>query len=573
MGGTPLVWQHLTMRGRWIRLGIGVAGTIAGLGAEGIALELGGRASDVLLDLAIGLTYLYGGLAIWGRAPTNRTGALMVGVGLTWFIRPLADTDLGVVSFLSSAFQDTWAVLLLALVLSYPSGRFETRVDRVGMTIFAIGVMALPILLLLPVPLVIDEGGNVFYVAFSLAVLAGVLVLRRWFLAPARRREDLLPVLVAGAVYVLTIAVNLIRRIALVPDTDAALAIAAVDLAPAAVPISLLIGFYRQSERRLQALVDAIPDPLLRIHRDGRFVDAGVGAPAGVSPRAPSGARLGNALWVSHPDALPAAVGRALDEDRLQSLDLSIELPEGRRELEVRLAPSGPDEVSAIVRDFTDQREAEAEVRRSRARIVEAADAERRRIERNLHDGAQQRLVGLSLVLRRARAQLSGEADRAASDALEEANVQLKSALAELRELARGIHPAILTEAGLGPALGALAAESPVETTLSLDLSAEVPSQVGVAAYFVVAEALANVAKYAEATHVEIAASADQDELRIEVRDDGKGGADPAAGSGLRGLADRAAALGGRLDIHSPAGEGTRIVASFPFTSGADAAT
>jgi signal transduction histidine kinase len=497
----------------------------------------------------------------------------MVGVGLTWFIRPLVDTDLEVVSFLSSAVQDTWAVLLLALVLSYPSGRFETRVDRAGVTIFAIGVMSLPILLLLPVPLVVNEGGNIFYVAFSLAVLAGVLVLRRWFLAPARRREDLLPVLVAGAVYVLTIAVNLIRRIALVPDTDAALAIAAVNLAPAAVPISLLIGFYRQSERRLQALVDAIPDPLLRIGRDGRFVDAGVGDPAGVSPRDPSRARLRDALWASHPDALPAAVGRALDEDRLQSLDLTLELPDGRRELEVRVAPSGPDEVSAIVRDFTDQRGAEAEVRRSRARIVEATDAERRRIERNLHDGAQQRLVGLSLVLRRARAQLSGEADRAASDALEEANVQLKKALAELRELARGIHPAILTEAGLGPALRALATESSIEATLSLDLSTDVPSQVGVAAYFVVAEALANVAKHAEATHVEIVASADQDELRIEVRDDGKGGADPAAGSGMRGLADRAAALGGRLDVHSPAGEGTQIVASFPIDSGAGAAS
>ncbi len=571
MGGALPVWQHLTMRGRWIRLGIAVAGTIAGLVAEGIALRLGGRASDVLLDLAIGLTYIYGGLAIGGRVPA-RISALMVGVGLSWFIRPLADTDLGVVSFLCSAFQDTWAVLLMAIILSYPSGRLETRIDRAGMTIFAVGVMSLPVLLLLAVPLPINEGTNVYYVAFALAILAGALVARRWLIAPARRREELQPVLVAGAVYVLTVAVNLIRRIAEVPDSDAELAIAALNLAPAAIPVSLLIGFYRQSERRMRALVEAIPDPMFRLQGGAARTASVLAAPNDGSPRGAAGARLRDALLSSDSDALSLAVGRALDENRLQSLDLPLELPEGHRELEVRLAPSGPEEVTAIVRDFTDRREAEAEVRRSRARIVEAADAERRRIERNLHDGAQQRLVGLSLLLRRARAQLSGEADRAARDALDEANDQLRSALAELRELARGIHPAILTEAGLGPALGVLATESPIEASLSLNLSTEVPTQVGVAAYFVVAEALANVAKYAEATQVRILAVTDRDGLRIEVRDDGKGGADPAAGSGLRGLADRAAALGGRLDVDSRAGEGTRIVATLPIQSGAGAA-
>ncbi len=242
-----------------------------------------------------------------------------------------------------------------------------------------------------------------------------------------------------------------------------------------------------------------------------------------------------------------------------------LELPDGQRELEVRLAPSGHGEVTAIVRDFTDERRAEAEVRASRARIVEAADAERRRVERNLHDGAQQRLVALSLALRRAQAQLADDPDDPAAATLREASDQLRDALAELRELARGIHPAILTEAGLGPALRSLAAESPVPVTLELDLPDGLSSHVEAAAYFVVAEALTNVAKYAEAGRVSIAAGRAGDELRVEVADDGRGGADPGAGSGLRGLDDRVAALGGRLRVRSPVGGGTRVVATLPL--------
>jgi len=214
-----------------------------------------------------------------------------------------------------------------------------------------------------------------------------------------------------------------------------------------------------------------------------------------------------------------------------------------------------------------------AEVRASRARIVEAADAERRRVERNLHDGAQQRLVALSLALRRARATLPADAAPEMASSLDAATAQLKAALAELRELARGIHPAILTEAGLGPALRALARESPIPVTLELALpeDADVPEAVAAAAYFVAAEALTNVAKYAEAKSIEIRVGADGDALRIAISDDGRGGADPAAGSGLRGLSDRAAALGGRLDVDSPIGAGTRVVGWLPLVVPADA--
>jgi signal transduction histidine kinase len=210
------------------------------------------------------------------------------------------------------------------------------------------------------------------------------------------------------------------------------------------------------------------------------------------------------------------------------------------------------------------------EVRASRGRIVEASDTERRRVERNLHDGAQQRLVALSLALRRMKARLPADGMSETAAGLDAASEQLASALAELRELARGIHPAILTEAGLAAALRSLARDSSVEVALDLDLSDDLSDAVSVAAYFVAAEALTNIAKYAAAGQIELTAETDAHQLRIEISDDGVGGADPAAGSGLRGLADRVAALGGQLDIRSPVGMGTRVVARLPLIAGTE---
>ena len=553
------------MRGRRVRLTIGVVGTIAAVGAEWVALDNGGSPSVVLLDLAIGLAYLYGGLAIWDRAPANRTGLLMTSVGLTWFIKPLEGSQVPVIGLLADVLVDTSSVLLLALVLAYPTGRLETRIDRLGIAVFAVLATVANGLYLVQIPLIVNEGINGLYVGLGLAVMSTVLIVRRWVFAPARRRSDLLPVLLAGSVFIVTIAVNLVRRIALIPDEAAELLVAVTELAPAAIPVSLLVGFYRQSEHRLQALVDAIPDPLFRIGPDGRLLGTGTEAGGDGVQRGHRVGPLIDAMFTTRRDLALRATQRALDEGELQSLDVALDLPGGRRELEVRLAPSGPEEVTAIVRDFTEQRQAEAEVRRSRARIVEAADAERRRVERNLHDGAQQRLVALSLALRRAQAQLEDGSDAGAAATLEDATAQLRTALAELRELARGIHPAILTESGLEAALRSLASESPLDVTLALDLPDGLSSHVEVAAYFVVAEALTNVVKYAEAGRVEVLAGTEAQELRVEVSDDGRGGADPSAGSGLRGLSDRAAALGGRLDVRSPIGAGTRVVARFPL--------
>jgi signal transduction histidine kinase len=202
------------------------------------------------------------------------------------------------------------------------------------------------------------------------------------------------------------------------------------------------------------------------------------------------------------------------------------------------------------------------EVRASRARIVEAGDAERRRIERNLHDGVQQRLVALAMALRRAGgdAEIDSEAGRALCRGADEALVVVE----ELRELARGIHPAVLTEAGLKPALQALADRSPVPVELDADLGRNVNGTAAATAYFVASEALANIAKHAGATTIRLSARTDGDRLTIRIDDDGVGGAD-AAGSGLRGLADRVAASGGTFRVEAGPGGGTSVSAVIPL--------
>ena len=202
-----------------------------------------------------------------------------------------------------------------------------------------------------------------------------------------------------------------------------------------------------------------------------------------------------------------------------------------------------------------------SDLRASRARLVDAGDRERRRLERDLHDGAQSRLVTVTLLLGRAR--MLVDADPEASTLLDRAPSELRTGLAELRELARGLHPAVLTERGLAPAIAALAARAPVKVTVDAD-GGRLPAPVEVAAYFVVSEALTNVAKYAQATEASVAVRRDDGLVTVEVADDGVGGADAARGSGLRGLADRVAALDGTLTVESPMDGGTVVRAEIP---------
>jgi len=202
------------------------------------------------------------------------------------------------------------------------------------------------------------------------------------------------------------------------------------------------------------------------------------------------------------------------------------------------------------------------ELRESRARVVEAGDAARRRLERDLHDGAQSRLVALALLLRSAR--LRADEGTELADLLDRSIAELQTSLAELRDLARGIHPAVLTERGLEPALAALAGRAPVPVTLNAPRGDRLPEPVESAAYFVASEGLANVAKYSRATQAAVTLARGPGHVTVEVTDDGVGGADFDGGSGLRGLEDRVAALDGTLELDSPPGRGTRLRAQIP---------
>jgi signal transduction histidine kinase len=205
------------------------------------------------------------------------------------------------------------------------------------------------------------------------------------------------------------------------------------------------------------------------------------------------------------------------------------------------------------------------ELRASRARLVQAGDAERRRLERDLHDGAQSRLVGIAALLGQVRKRVEGDAE--ATSILERAQSELQTSLGELRELARGIHPAVLTERGLDPALRALAARASVPVTIDTHGAERLPGPVEIAAYYVVAEGLTNVAKYAEASEATVAVRRSDGLVSVDISDDGVGGADAGRGSGLRGLADRVAALDGTLSVDSPAGRGTRLHVVIPCAS------
>jgi signal transduction histidine kinase len=227
--------------------------------------------------------------------------------------------------------------------------------------------------------------------------------------------------------------------------------------------------------------------------------------------------------------------------------------------------------------DITERKAHEAEVHRlnaelrarleelaaSRARIVTAGDVERRRLERNLHDGAQQRLVSLALSIRVAMAKLDSD-PAAAREVLTGAADELARALDELRELARGLHPAVLSDRGLRAAVDMLAGRAPLPVEIAAVPDERLPEPVEAAAYYLISEALTNVTKYAQAGVVRVRVTAGDDRVLVEVSDDGVGGADPAAGSGLRGLADRVEALGGTLEITSPAGHGTTLRAEIP---------
>jgi PAS domain S-box-containing protein len=324
----------------------------------------------------------------------------------------------------------------------------------------------------------------------------------------------------------------------------------------------LLVEVKARAER-YRAVLQAMPDLMFRIARDGTY--RGFNAPntRDLLTEEVVGRTVQERLPQELADRVLAAGQAAVDRGTPQMIEYELEFPGETRNYEARFAASGEDEFLMIVREITERKRQQEELEASRARIVAAGDEERRRLERNLHDGAQQRLVSLSLSLRLAQNRVQSDPE-GAEQLLDASREELAQALEELRELARGIHPAVLTDRGLDAALEALAARSPLPIDIN-GPSAKLPAPVEAAAYYVVSEALANVAKYAQASAVEVTVERMNGMAVVEVSDDGVGGADPLRGSGLRGLADRVASLSGKLDVQSPPGVGTRVRAEIPL--------
>ena len=326
----------------------------------------------------------------------------------------------------------------------------------------------------------------------------------------------------------------------------------------------------RASESQLRAMLEAALDAVVTMDHTGRITGWNHAAETTFGYRADEvlGREMADTIV---PPSLRAGhrrgLARFLETEYAVILDSRIELSALHKngtefpvELTVtRIALPGPPMFTGYLRDITDRKRAEAELRASRARLVEVADDERRRIQRNLHDGAQQRITAVLLSLGRMRQTPLGH-----PELIDSAIEELSAGLDEIRELARGLHPSVLAERGLVKALEALAIRASIPTDVQADVRSALPEQVEAAAYYVVSEGLANAYKHGGAEKVAIHLRTDRGALTVEVLDDGIGGADEE-GSGLRGLADRIEALGGTLALESPPGRGTRLLARLPL--------
>ena len=545
----------------------------------------------VALYSLVGVTTVLAGLVSWLVRPDSGIGPLMVAMGGLWFLGDFGyasdDALVDLVGFPLQGWQD---VLLVVLLLAVSPGGLSDRAARaitVGM-LASHAVLALARLLLRPpndlssclcVPnritgitdpssydLVVGVA-SVAEAGFAIAALG--LLVPRWARAtgPARRTTGAL--LLAGVATAVVVTYNRVaNRVLTTPQepSDAMIALSATlrISIPLAVAASLVRG--QRSRRRVadvvlslddrgveggsDALRRALADPSVRLLRFSperqAYLDAN-----------------GDEAALPVPGGPLAATALKRDDELLGALVHDEAL---RQEPELLDAVAAAARLALHNERLADEVRARlVEVQASRQRIVEASDAERRRLERDLHDGAQQRLVAAVLRVRSLERRAAGGGDVGLADALEDLAAELDAAMLDIRELARGIRPPALNEAGLATALETLADRSPVPVVLDVHVEGRFPEVVEATAFFAASEALANVLKYADARHVRLAAGIEDGRLWLSVEDDGRGGADPAKGSGLAGLADRLDALDGSLVVESPPAGGTVVSAHIPL--------
>jgi signal transduction histidine kinase len=555
---------------RSVLIGLALASVAVGAASVGIPLSddpTGVHIVEAMMAWVVGWSFVACGLVVWSRRPGNRIGPLMVLVGFLWFLGLFEFAQDPTLNRLGAWVRPLHIAVFAHLLLAFPTGRLDSRLAR-GLVIAGYVDLAL----LENAPLIAGESEVTR--ALSRAALALMIVLfaaglvilaRRWRAASLPWRRSVAPLLIPGAIGYASLILFLFNLLLEQPLGTIPGWIFRIGYA--AIPIVFLVGLLRTRLARASvaelvvelseprppgelrdALARALGDPSLSLlywlPAEGRYVDLegkpvtltdledGLTATVVERDGRQIGAIVHDLALLEDTElirAVSAAAALALENERLQA------------ELRARVT----------------------ELRASRARIVEAGNVERKRIERNLHDATQQRLTSIAIALALAESKLSGDSAAAAA-ILDQARDGLAVALSELRDISQGIHPGILTERGLVTAIEELAYTAPIPVKVDSKLNGRVPEQVEAGAYYVVAEALANIAKHAEASSAAVRLATVNGALVLSVRDDGVGGADLSHGSGLRGLVDRVQALGGTLEVDSIPGGGTEVRAELP---------
>jgi signal transduction histidine kinase len=562
----------------WVLWAIAVAGIGIVTGTLVLALASSQLDRLGLRSLLVGwivVPYVVSGILAWWRRPAGRLGPLMLATGFATALAPLQWVDQPALYSIGHVFDMLPAALYLHVFLAFPTGKLTRVPERVVVIACYVAVLGLQLAKILlgvnPDNVLavfanaeaanVLEGIQLSLLAILLLIGGALLFLRTRREGRTRRRPTALLVDAFGLALVMLALLYVAGTLSWPAfDTIRLITFASLGLAPIVFLFGLLDA--RLARGEVAALMVELRDhptedlqaPLARALRDpsltvaywlpeyGSWADQNghhVAAPQPDDRRAlrlltrddePMAALLVDRSLTDEPellDAVAAAAGIALENGRLQA------------ELRARLQ----------------------ELQGSRVRVLEAGQRERQRLERNLHDGAQQRLVALSLEL--GLLGESSDADPETRARLTRAKAEVAASLAELRDVARGIYPAVLSNHGLAVALESLAGAAAVPVRLEVDLPGRLPEPVEVAAYYVVSECLTNAGKHSQATSVSVQIRRMADIVVVEVTDDGGGGADPASGSGLRGLGDRVEALGGRLSIGTSA-DGTRVKAEIP---------
>ncbi len=579
--------SHLRQKLIWLA----ALGMLAGVGGIVMAslsnLEYDSRLLFIILQTLTGWIWLSVGIFARWRRPDNPFGTWLVITGFTWLGQFLTWGNASLVFTAGLVISNLFPIALVQTMVRFPTGRIASKVDRWVMhTVYGVTAI-LMVNLLFSTPdnigydnapsnlLLIVDVPTVTTVLFALANAAAVVLtltliysfILKYTIASPPMRRLLGPVLWTSTALLALLGAASLFSIATLDAPEQIVGILAAATAMA-LPLAFLIGLFRSRLIRGEALgrmlerVAHESDPV----RMQEAVAEALGDPS-----------VKLAFWLPEPERFVNASGLPIDRPEPGSGQAGSEVTfEGR--LVALIIHDGalleePEKIEAVSRGaalaFENARlEAEvranlAEIRASRARIVEAADAARREIERNLHDGAQQNLISLALKLQMVRSRVESD-PRGAIEIIDGASAELEQTLAELRELARGIHPAVLSDRGLDAALLALAHRAPVPVEVGAMPEGRLPEPVEAAAYYVVAESLTNVVRYADASLARVDISRENGVVRIRIADDGIGGADPGQGSGLKGLADRIAALDGTIAVQSPSGEGTVVEVEIP---------